>query len=211
MGFINDEVENYLNDLMPIQDDLLKELQQEGLDYDVPIIQVPSIRLLELFLKTIMPKTIIEVGTAIGFSTIWLAKAFPNSTIHTIERKKEMIEKAKYNIDKAGLNSRIILHEGEAIHILPTLPKTEFIFIDAAKGKYIEFFDLAYPLVKKGGVLVFDNVLFRGYVADENIAKTKPMLRKIRKFNQFIANHDKVETSFIPIGDGLAICYKTED
>ncbi len=211
MGFLDEKVEDYLTQLMPIQDPFLKNLQQEGIDNDIPIIQVPSLRLIQLLLQTIKPKIIIEVGTAIGFSTIWLAKAFPKATIHTIERKPKMIEKAKENIGKAALTDRIILHEGDAIDILPTLPQAEFIFIDAAKGKYEEFFHLAEPLLKDRGIFVFDNVLFRGFVADLEIVKTKPMLRKIRKFNDFIASYDKLETSFVPIGDGLVIACKVEE
>lgn len=211
MGIVNDQVENYLDSLMPIKDPLIEKIQKEGIEGEIPIIQVQSIKLIEILLKTIQPKTMIEVGTAIGFSSIWLAKAFPNCTIHTIERKPAMIEKAKKNIEKAGLSERIILHEGNALEILPTLSKADFIFVDAAKGQYINFFELAYPLLKNKGVIVFDNILFRGYVADDDIVSSKPMLRKIKKFNDYIAKQDKVQTSFVPIGDGLAICYKTEE
>lgn len=211
MAIIDEQVERYLTQLMPINDDLLKELQQEGIEQEIPIIQVPSIKLIEVFINLVKPKTIIEVGAAIGFSTIWLAKACPNATIHTIERKEHLAQKTRDNIKRAGLEKQIILHEGDALEIIPTLPKAELIFIDAAKGHYLQFFELAYPLLETGGVLIFDNILFRGYVADEEIAETKPMLRKIRSFNDFIANNDKVKTSFIPIGDGLAICYKMEE
>lgn len=211
MSYIDTKVENYLEQLMPINDQFLQELQKEGLANDVPIIQVPSLKLIEVLINLVKPTTIIEVGSAIGFSTIWLGKAFPKATIHTIERKKEMAEKTRNNIQKAALEDQIILHEGDALNILPTLPKAEVIFIDAAKGKYVEFFEIAYPLLRDGGILIFDNILFRGYIADEEIVKTKPMLRKIRRFNDFIANNTKIKTSFIPIGDGLAICYKTEE
>ena len=208
MSFIDKMVEEYLDQLMPVDDPLLQQIQQEGLRDEVPIIQVPSLKLLEILLNILNPKEIIELGTAIGFSAIWLAKALPNSVVHTVERKAVMAERARENILKAGLSGRIILHQGEAVSILPTLPKTKFIFIDAAKGKYQEFFDLAFPLLEPGGVIVFDNVLFRGYIADEELAMSKPMLRKIRRFNDFIANNGEIKTSFIPIGDGMAICYK---
>ncbi|MFT9487006.1 MAG: O-methyltransferase [Tepidibacillus sp.] len=211
MSFLNEEVEQYLTQLMPIEDPLLYKIQQEGLAQEIPIIQVPSIRLIQLFLQMIKPKTIIEVGTAIGFSTIWLAQAAPDATIHTIERKASMAAKAREHFRQMKLDKQIILHEGEAIQVIPTLPQADFIFIDAAKGKYKEFFHLTFPLLKVGGVFVFDNVLFRGYVADPIIAETKPMLRKIRDFNDFIATFPKLSTSFIPIGDGLAVCYKTEE
>jgi len=211
MSFIQAEVESYLNHLMPIQDPLLKELYEEGIKDEIPIIQVPSIRFIELLIKMVQPKTIIEVGAAIGFSTIWIAKALPDAVIHTIERKPLMAERARENIKKAGLEDRIILHEGDAINIIPTLPSADFVFIDAAKGKYKQFFDLIYPLVKTNGIMAFDNILFRGYVADSEIANSKPMLRKIRAFNDFIATTSLVETSFIPIGDGLALCRKMEE
>lgn len=211
MSFIDIKVEQYLNKLMPIEDSLLKEIYQDGITNEVPIIQVPSIRLIQTLLKVIKPKIIIEIGTAIGFSAIWLARAFPEAIVHTIERKPKMANKARENIKRADLTNRIILHEGEAIEILPTLPNAELIFVDAAKGQYKEFFNLSYPLLRVGGVFVFDNILFRGYVADGKIVQEKPMLRKISDFNDFIATHEKLDTSFIPIGDGLAISYKMED
>jgi len=211
VAVVDKKVEQYLDQLMPIQDESLQALQQEGMEAEIPIIQIPSIRFIQLLLHIINPQTIIEVGTAIGFSAIWLAKAFPHATIHTIERDPKMIKKAKENIQKAGLTENIILHEGDAVDVLPTLPQADFIFIDAAKGKYKEFFQLADPLLKVGGIFVFDNVLFRGYVADEEVVKTKPMLIKIRAFNDFIASYNKLKTSFVPIGDGLAIAYKTEE
>jgi len=211
LQIISDKVEAYLNQLMPIEDPFLAALQQQGIEQDIPIIQVPSIRLIELLINIVQPKTIIEIGTAIGFSAIWMAKAKQDVIIHTIERKEAMIELAKENIKAANLASRIILHEGEAVDILPTLPPTEMVFIDAAKGKYREFFQLTYPLVKVGGLFVFDNVLFRGYVADDEVVKSKPMLRKIKAFNQFLAEQPQITTSFIPIGDGLALAYKLEE
>lgn len=211
MPIIDDKVLQYLNDMSPIKDEFLKELQNEGIKTEVPIIQEPSLKLIEIFLNLMKPKVMIEVGTAIAYSTIWLAKAFPDMTIHTIERKEIMIGRAKDNIAKANLTDRIILHEGEALDILPLLPKADIIFIDAAKGKYQDFFELAYPLLKVGGIFLFDNILFRGYIADESIYTKRPMLRKIRRFNDNIAANEKLKTSFVPIGDGLAISYKLEE
>jgi len=211
MGFINENVDQYLTDLLPIHDPFLKDLQRKGLEEEIPIIQVPSLQLIQVLIHILRPNNIIEVGTAIGFSTIWLAKAAPYATIHTIERKETMIQRAKENILKAGLSHQILLHEGDAVDILPTLPKSELIFIDAAKGKYKEFLELSFPLLPVGGVFVFDNILFRGYVADEEVVRTKPMLRKLHRFNHELSLESKLQTSFIPIGDGLAISYKLEE
>lgn len=211
VGITDEKVERYLEYLMPIKDPLLEELQKQGFEAEVPIIQVPSLRLIQLFLHMTKPKTIIEVGTAIAFSTIWLAKSLPDVKVHSIERNALMLEKARENIEKSGLSDQIILHEGDAVKILPTLPEAEFIFIDAAKAKYQKFLHLAFPLLKVGGIMIFDNILFRGYVADEEIIRTKPMLKKIRKFNDFLVSFPQLETTFVPIGDGLAICHKTEE
>ena len=211
MSIINEEVDRYITDLLPINDSFLEELQRQGNEEEIPIIQVPSMKLIEVLLNMTRPTNIIEVGTAIGYSTIWLAKAAPYATIHTIERKAEMIRRAKENFRIAGLEDQIVLHEGDAIDIIPTLPKSEFIFIDAAKGKYMDFLRLSFPLLTVGGIFVFDNILFRGYVADEEIVKTKPMLRKINHFNHELLNEPKLQTSLVPIGDGLAISYKLEE
>ncbi|MFV9510956.1 O-methyltransferase [Tepidibacillus sp. LV47] len=211
MGFINEKVDQYLNDLFPIADPFLEQLQQQGLKEEIPIIEVPSLRLIQVLLNIIRPTTIIEVGSAIGFSTVWLAKAAPYATLHTIERDPRMIKRAKENFRSQGLDKQIILHEGDAIDILPRLPQAEFIFIDAAKGKYREFLQLAFPLLTVGGIFVFDNILFRGYVAEEEEIQTKPMLKKLHAFNQELVNEPKLFTSFVPIGDGLAISYKLEE
>ncbi|TCS83803.1 putative O-methyltransferase YrrM [Tepidibacillus fermentans] len=211
MGFIKEEVDQYITELLPLDDSFLEELQQQGIKEEIPIIQVPSMKLIQVLLNMIRPSNIIEVGTAIGFSTIFLAKSAPYATIHTIERNETMIARAKENFRIAGLDKQIILYEGDAIEILPHLPQSEFIFIDAAKGKYKQFLQLAFPLLPVGGIFVFDNILFRGYIAEEEIVQTKPMLKKLHRFNQELADEKKLLTSFVPIGDGLAISYKLEE
>lgn len=211
MNLVDSSVEHYLDELYPIEDELLADIYRYGRDQGIPIMQLGAMRHLAFISLLLKPQVIIEVGTAIGFSAIWLAKANEQAIIHTIERDPAMVEIAQANVERAGLAERIIIHEGEANELLAGLPRCQLVFVDAAKGKYREFYELAYPLVDRGGLFVFDNVLFRGYVADEAEAKSRPMLRKLREFNEFLAADKRVATDFIAIGDGLALARKLEE
>lgn len=208
MGFINSQVEEYLLELMPMNNLLLAELYQYGIDNRIPIMDLLSMHHVAFLSQLIKPQIIIEVGTAIGFSAIWLALANPDATIHTIERNEKMVETARINIERAELTKRVIIHAGDAIDLIPEMPRSQFVFVDAAKGKYRDFYELAFPLLGGGGLFVFDNILFRGYVADEAEVAAKPMMRKLDDFNRFLAEDERVATNFLTVGDGLAVARK---
>lgn len=208
MGFINSQVEEYLLELMPMNNLLLAELYQYGIDNRIPIMDLLSMHHVAFLSQLIKPQIIIEVGTAIGFSAIWLALANPDATIHTIERNEKMVETARINIERAELTKRVIIHAGDAIDLIPEMPRSQFVFVDAAKGKYRDFYELAFPLLDGGGLFVFDNILFRGYVADEAEVAAKPMMRKLDDFNRFLAEDERVATNFLTVGDGLAVARK---
>lgn len=208
MGFINSQVEEYLLELMPMNNLLLAELYQYGIDNRIPIMDLLSMHHVAFLSQLIKPQIIIEVGTAIGFSAIWLALANPDATIHTIERNEKMVETARINIERAELTKRVIIHAGDAIDLIPEMPRSQFVFVDAAKGKYRDFYELAFPLLDGGGLFVFDNILFRGYVADEAEVAAKPMMLKLDDFNRFLAEDERVATNFLTVGDGLAVARK---
>lgn len=210
-GFIDLQVEEYLLGLMPIDNSLLSELYQYGVDNQIPIMNPLSMRHVALLSQLVKPKIILEIGSAIGFSAIWLALANPDAVIHTIERDEEMLKTAQNNIARAKLIDRVIIHAGDAIELIPQMPRSQFVFVDAAKSKYRTFYELAIPLLESGGLFVFDNVLFRGYVADESEMRTRPMLRKLRDFNRFIVEDKRVVTNFLTVGDGLSVARKLED
>ncbi|WP_139490370.1 O-methyltransferase [Brevibacillus dissolubilis] len=209
----NPEIDTYLCGLVPDRSPLLARLEKEAAEEGIPIIQLPSAQFLRALVLMHKPKSILEVGTAIGYSTIWFAEAAPEATIVTMEMDEERIRRAHANFAEAGVADRIELIEGDATKGLPAGYQFDCLFIDAAKGQYLTFLELYLPLVKPGGLIISDNVLFRGLVTSpENAGKRqRPMVEKIHAFNQYLMSHPDLDTSIVPIGDGVAISLKKEE
>ncbi|MGE5704387.1 MAG: O-methyltransferase [Clostridia bacterium] len=203
-------VERYLATLIPGRNPLLTRLEEEALIEHIPIISLPSAQLMRLLVMLHQPKSILEIGTAIGYSALWLAAAAPEAKIVTMEIDQERIARARQNFAEAGVKERIELLEQDATSGLPDTYQFDCLFIDAAKGQYRTFLDLYVPHLREGGLVISDNVLFRGLVAnpEEANARQRPMVEKIDRFNHYIVNHPQLETSFVPIGDGIAISIK---
>lgn len=203
-------VERYLATLIPGRNPLLTRLEEEALVEHIPIISLPSAQLMRLLVMLHQPKSILEIGTAIGYSALWLADAAPEAKIVTMEIDQERIARARQNFAEAGVTERIELLEQDATSGLPDTYQFDCLFIDAAKGQYRTFLDLYVPHLREGGLVISDNVLFRGLVAnpEEANARQRPMVEKIDRFNHYIVNHPQLETSFVPIGDGIAISIK---
>lgn len=177
----------------------------------VPIITKDTRRFLEVFLRILKPSKILEVGTAIGYSAITFANILSDAKITTIEIDEEMFDLAYKNIKNAGYRDRINIIYDDARNILPYLETAyDFVFMDAAKGQYTEYFESAKKLVKKGGVLLSDNVLFKGMVAnDELVPRNKrAIVNDLNEFNKALSDDKDFITSFIPIGDGIALSLK---
>ncbi|MEI3596608.1 MULTISPECIES: O-methyltransferase [unclassified Oceanobacillus] len=213
---MNEDIQGYLQELINPATDQVRELEEYAHLHNVPIMESTAI---DFLLKQIMihqPKRILEIGTAIGYSAIRMLEASPEAEIITIERDKQRYEEAVRFIKESQKSEQVDVRFGDALEVLEELQQDkesfDFIFIDAAKGKYRDFFDLAHPLLQKGGWLVTDNVLFRGYVKDEETApkRYRNMVKKIRAYNQFLSAHPEYITSILPIGDGVMISYKKD-
>ena len=149
-----------------------------------------------------------EIGTAVGYSAICFANYLSeNGKIDTIEREKERIEEAKINIEKVGMDDKINIYEGDAVEILPTLNnKYDVIFIDAAKGKYPFFLKEALRMIKPTGVILADNILYKGYVmSDYNKHKQRTAVRNLREYIKEVTENPNLETEILEVGDGLAV------
>lgn len=215
MSQINEDyIEEYIRSLLPVSSGILADLEKYALDNHVPIVQPEVAQLLKVLLKIKNPKNILEIGTAIGYSAILMAEnSSDNCKITTIERRKDMVEKALENISKTPYKDRIKVLEGEAEEILSSLnDKYDFIFLDAAKGQYMEFFNKCINLLEKGGIVVSDNVLYKGMVATDElvIRRKKTIVKRLRTFLKYINETESYISCIIPIGDGLAITYKEE-
>lgn len=209
-----DYIEEYLRELLPKKDNL-KDMEAYAKENHVPIIEPEVGQFLKVLLQMQDPKRILEIGTAIGYSASLMAENTSDKTIiDTIERRRDMVELAEKNIKALGYEDRINVLEGEALDILENLDKKyDFIFMDAAKGHYKEFFDHCMELIEPKGIIVCDNVLFRGMVASDELVKRRKItiVKRLREFLKYISDIKGYTSSIIPIGDGLAIIYREEE
>lgn len=215
--FINHEyTTEYIRSLVPNRNVFLTELEAFAADDEnhVPIVQPEVAQLLITMMKIQKPKRVLEIGTAIGYSSIRMAEACEDLKIITIERYEKMVKLATENIKKAGLSDRITVMEGEACEILEQLEGPfDLIFLDAAKGQYPQFLEPCLRLLRSGGILFSDNVLYKGMIANNDllIRRKITIVKRLRKFLTTIMEDPRLESSVIPIGDGVAISYKKEN
>lgn len=186
----------------------LEKIKKKALEDKVPIIMDDTLEVVAKILTEIKPNKILEIGTAVGYSAICFSEYLQeNGKIDTIERDTERVKEARENIKKAEVEDKINIYEGDAVEILPTLnDEYEVVFIDAAKGKYPFFLNQALRMIRQGGVIIADNVLYKGYVmSDYNKHKQRTAVRNLREYIAEITNNDKLETKILEVGDGLAI------
>jgi len=204
-----DYIEEYIRGLIKESDKELLQMEEYAKINHVPIIHKEVGKFLELFINIVKPLKILELGTAIGYSSILMSRcAGSKTTITTIERDKKMVELAVGNINKLGLEKNIQVLEGDCLNILENLTeKYDIIFMDAGKGHYKDFFPNCVRLLNKNGVIISDNVLFRGMIAsDELIEKRKiTIVKRMREYLDYISKNNEFSTSIIPMGDGIAI------
>lgn len=207
------ELESFLEGLVPERDSLMKEIEAQSLRETIPII-TPSVgNYLAGLVKISGARKILEIGTAIGYSTLWLARASAQTggQITTIDLNVDRLTRALKYFEQAGVAERIIALPGDARAILPALDRNfDFVFIDAAKGEYLEYLELVCPLLNQGGLLVVDNVLFRGWVVPGAVfdSKYNRLVSGVREFLQKLCGNYQFKTSILPLGDGLAVSIK---
>lgn len=204
----------YLRDTIPASEGLIRELEEYAKANEVPISQPESIRMIEVMLKMMNAKRILEVGSAIGYSAIRMSEA-NDAEVVTIELSEEMAELARKNVLRAGLNDKITVICGDAAEVLPKMDdenKFDVVFVDAAKGQYMEFFPHCMRLLRKGGVLISDNVLYKGMTAtDELVVRRKiTIVRRLREYLDMLSSNSELSTAILPIGDGVALSFKEE-
>ena len=211
---INSEIEEYLRGLAPERPGFMLEMERYAAENYVSIIPPEVAQFLTFLIHVTQAKDVLEIGTAIAYSTIWLAWAVEQRDGHvtTIEINERRAATASGNIKKAGLEERITLIKGHAVDIVPQLKDSyDFIFIDAAKGQYGWFFEELYPRLKPGGLLVSDNVLAEGklILPDEELRhRQKTAIRRLREYLTMVTAHPGLETTVVPMGDGIAVSMK---
>ena len=189
----------------------LKDIEKYGRENKIPILLDDTLEYISKILEEVRPKRILEVGTAIGFSALCFSKYLSkDGRIDTIEIESLRVEQALENIAKVGVQDKIRVIEGDALEILPYLTEEyDVIFIDAAKGKYLEFFEHALRLCKKGGYIIADNVLYKGMVqSDYNKHKQRTAVNKLRAFIDMVLENENLKSELIDIGDGITVSKK---
>ena len=206
--YIND----YIRKTIRHNDGILAELEEFAKEHHVPIVHPEVAQLLTVMGSIIRPKRILEVGTAIGYSALLFSNILaPEGKIDTIDRYELMIDSAKENIKRAGKEDTINIIIGDASEVLKCLDKKyDLIFLDAAKGQYGDFLPECLRMLNSGGVLISDNVLYKGMVANDELVvrRKKTIVRRMRDYLDNICKMPQLETSIIPVGDGVAISYK---
>lgn len=207
---VNERVVSFIHSLNREDNVLINQIEQEAKEAEVPIVRPETRELLKVMELIQKPKRLLEVGTAVGFSSIYLSRYLPEGgTITTIENYPPRIAKAKENFALAGVEAQITLLEGDAAELLKELQEPyDMIFMDAAKGQYIHFLPEVLRLLAPGGVLISDNVLQDGDVLESHYAVSKrnrTIHSRMREYLYTIKHHPDLETAIVPIGDGVAI------
>jgi len=207
-----EHIVDYLNNTLPKSEGLLGELEDYAAIHLTPIIQKEVRCLLDCLLSLKKPKRILEVGTAIGYSAIFFAKhACENGEVITLEKDPDYIQRAKANFNKSDVADKITLIEGDAVETIMNIEGDfDVVFLDANKSKYRHYFDVIFPKIKVGGLLICDNILYKGMVSNDELLPRKhnTIVRALRDFLPFLANHPLLSTSIIPIGDGVTVSVK---
>lgn len=210
---VDERLVTYINSLSQGNTEILNQIEREALREDVPIIRKDMQSFLKVLLALYKPAKILEVGAAVGFSAIFMAEYNPvDCEITTIENYEKRIPVAKENFRRAKREGQITLLEGDAAEFLADMDgEYDFIFMDAAKGQYINFLPDVFRLLKEGGVLVSDNVLQDGDIIQSHYAVTRrnrTIHRRMREYLYELTHHDGLVTSVLPVGDGITLSVK---
>lgn len=204
-----DNVTKYINETIGENKPYLAELLKEARSEHIPVIHTEAGRFLAVLLSIIRPKNILEIGTAIGYSAILMHDACGGDVkITTIEKDPQMIKRAKENLKKAGIEDDVTILSGDALDMISKAKgEFDFVFIDAAKGQYMKFFEEIKKKVHKESVVVTDNVLFMGKVAEPGIPprKHRTIVVNLREYLDMLCKSKEYDTSILPLGDGMAI------
>jgi len=209
----NEKLHAYLEELIPKRPDLLLKIERYAKENGIPIMELAGIEAMIQLLRIQNPHAILEVGTAIGYSALRMAYALPETKIVTLERDANRYKLAEQYIQQAEKSSQIVIIKGDALENeieVKNYAPFDAIFIDAAKGQYQRFFEMYSRYLTKDGLIITDNILFKGLVYKEEIdnKRKRNLVKKIRDFNEWLMKHPDYHTVILPVGDGVAISKK---
>ena len=212
---VDERMVTFIHSLETENSEILETIEKEALDTFVPIIRKEMQSFLKVLLAIKKPKRILEVGTAVGFSAILMSEYAPeDSHITTIEKYEPRIPIARENFKRAGKEDKITLIEGDALEVMKSLEGPfDFIFMDAAKGQYIYYMPEAIRLLAPEGVLMSDNVLQDGDIIESRFVverRNRTIHSRMREYLYELKHHEELQTSILPLGDGVALSIKKE-
>lgn len=206
------EANEYIAGKIKEKDELILEMEAYAQKYNVPIVTKEVAEYLRFLVSSYKIKNILEIGTAIGYSGILMAKEIKenNGKLYTIEIDEERYNLAQENFKKSGL-SNIISIKGDALEEVKKINDTfDFIFIDASKGHYMEFFEDSYKLLNEGGIIFIDNIMFRGYLYKEYPKRFKTIVKRLDSFIDYLYKRDD-RFVLLPFGDGVGLYFKQRE
>ncbi len=216
-GILPDYIEEYIRNKVPVSKDGFKEMENYAKENGVPIIHKEVAQFLKVFINSTQKRRILEVGTAIGYSALVFADSFADGDglIDSIEIREKSYNIAKENIEKYKKEGvSINLYLGDALDVLPEINnKYDIIFLDAGKSHYDKYFKYVDKFLCKGGIIISDNVLYKGMIASDEliIKRKKTIVKNMRNYLDYLVDNTNYETTIIPLGDGLAISVKLGD
>lgn len=206
-AIIQREQAEYLDQLLPASDPLVAEMEAYAAEHRVPIADREVARFLEITARTTGARKALEIGMAIGYSVVHLARGMgEQGLIVTIDPSDEMIRAASGYLERAGFRDRVKIERGKALDVMPGLEDTfDLLFIDAVKEEYKQYLDLGLLRLRNGGVVIVDNLLWGGKVAGDD---TESSTVALREFNHYFVNHPQLRAEVLPVGDGLGYAVK---
>ena len=210
-SIIQREQAEYLGGLRVQGDRLLAEMEAHAAEHRVPIADPEVALFLEITARSIKAKKALEIGMAIGYSVIHLARGMgDDGVVVTIEPSDEMIKAASGYFERANLLDRVQVKRGKALDVMPDLTDTfDLLYIDAVKEEYAQYLDLGLPLLRSGGVVIVDNLLWGGRVAQPASADDESSTTALREFNRYFITHPQLRSEILSVGDGLGYAVKT--
>ena len=207
-AIIQTDQAEYLDQLLTQSDPLLAEMEDYAAEHSVPIADREVARFLEITARTTGARRALEIGMAIGYSVVHLARGMgENGVVVTIEPSDDMIRAATGYLKRAGLLDRVEIERGKALEVMPALEETfDLLFIDAVKQEYSQYLDLGLQRLRNGGVIIVDNLLWGGQVATGD---TESSTVALREFNHYFMNHPQLLAEVLPVGDGLGYAVKS--
>ncbi|MCR5703088.1 MAG: O-methyltransferase [Eubacterium sp.] len=210
---VDERIATYIRSLESPNSLLLEAIEEQAHIDQVPIIRKEMESFLRVMLMIHRPKKILELGTAIGYSALFMSECVDVDKIVTIENYEKRIPIAKENFKKAGKEEQIMLLEGDAMELMPTLEAEtfDFVFMDAAKAQYIYFLPEVLRLMKPGAVLITDNILQEGDLIESRFTvrrRDRTIHKRMREYLEAVKKHPELETSIVPIGDGITMSVK---